>query len=102
MAGIEVEHISADRLSCETWRFSMDTGYGHNKTIHLRLQFYGKANRPSTRHKFKFEPKNRFDNIDHRRYNSGIAVEDVPLPEDVKAEAISKIELNFIHPKETT
>lgn len=101
MAGIEVERLSEDRLSCEVWRFSLDVGYGYTVTAHIRLQFYGRSTRPSTRHKFKFEPQSRFDNIDRRRYNSGIDAADVPLPDDVKQEAINKIEFNFIHPKET-
>src|SRR5687767_1666466 len=100
MPGIEIERKSEDGLKCEFWRFNLSTAYGATDTVDIRLKFYGRSERDTLRHKFKFEPKDRFVSSDRREYNSGIAAARVPLPEDVAVELKSKILFRLIQPTE--
>lgn len=85
MSMIEVERIEEGGLSRKVWRFHASIGYSLPAT--LRVSFYGLETRPSTRHKWRSEPATRYTSDDPRRYNSGIEAKDVPLPNDVAAEA---------------
>lgn len=84
MANVEVERVAEDGLSRQIWRFHVITGYGN--TI-LRVEYYGRETRSSKRHKWITAPAKRYASFDPRPYNSGIAAKDVPLPDDVAAEA---------------
>lgn len=88
---ITVERLSDDKLSVERWEFSPALSGSR-----IFLYFYGRGTRPSTRHKFQFNPKDRFVRSDQRRYNSGIDRETITIPDDVKAEAIEKIVANLV------
>lgn len=96
MSNIEIERISEDKLSCEFWRFRADTGIIGGDRVYVRLNFYGRSSRPTIRHKFKYEVKDRFCMDDQRSYNSGIEAADVPLPADVCEEAKSKVEFVMV------
>lgn len=86
MAVIEVERIEPDCLSRQVWRFHATTGYGSQPNI-LRVEYYGQEQRATKRHKWVSLPATRYTSFDDRRYNSGIAAKDVPLPDDVAAQA---------------
>lgn len=91
MSNIEVERLSNDKLSCQLWRFRADTGIVGGDTVYVRLNFYGRSTRPTIRHKFKYEPRDRFCMDDQRAYNSGLVASSVPLPADVCDEAKSRL-----------
>lgn len=71
-----VTRESADKLSCESWRFTL-------LDYNLVLDAYAKGTRPTTRHKFQFgSGYSRLNSRDHR-----LPEADVPWPADVVEEA---------------
>ena len=91
---MEVERLSADGLSREVWRFSVfSPRFGSASRVDIALGYYGKEVRASTRHKFKPEAQSRWSFDDQRRYNSGISASEVPLPDDVKQQAIQQLHI---------
>jgi hypothetical protein len=98
MIGIEVSRKSADGLREELWQFSASTSYyGGSDTVTLMLSYYAKRERPSTRHKMKVGASNsQWSRMEQRSYFSGLKADEVPLPEDVKADAIAKIRFDVV------
>lgn len=84
MARIELIREEADRLKCQKWEF--DTYAAGTGAIKCLL--YGVLERPTTRHKYVVKAK--WERSDERSYNSKISRQEVPLPEDVKDEALQK------------
>ena len=89
MARIEVERVESDGLSRQVWRFHSTSGFGSQPNI-LRVEYYGREQRASKRHKWVQREATRYSSYDHRAYYSGVAAKDVPLPDDVAAEAKDK------------
>ena len=97
---MEIERVSQDGLSREVWRFGVFTPhFGRQGVINIVVENYGREARASTRHKFKSDPRWRFDSFDSRRYNSGIDAADVPLPDDVIEEAKSRLVITVHRPE---
>lgn len=86
MAAIEVIREEEGRLKCQKWTF--DT-WAIERDGEIRCRWYGIMERQTTRHKYVV--KSKWDKADERSYNSKIKREEVPLPEDVKAEALKKV-----------
>lgn len=97
---MEVSRISEDGLSRQIWRFSVMAPHADTGAVHLIVKYYGLEKRPTTRSKFRADPATRYDFSDRRRYNSGISDVDVPLPDDVAAEAAGMITVS-VHPAAT-
>jgi hypothetical protein len=95
MAIIEIERVESDSLSRQVWVFHVIAGYG-SSPVFLRAEYYGKEERASKRHKWEKNPGTRYTSFDDRPYNSGIKAEDVPLPNDVAGEAISRFTQSII------
>ena len=87
MAVVEVERVEGGGLARQVWRFRA-AGYGSVSTF-LRVEYYGREQRASKRHKWVAAPGTRYTSFDDRPYNSGIKAEDVPLPVDVADEALA-------------
>lgn len=80
MSSIAIERESDDRLSVKRWRFWYD-----DRTATLWLDSFEECERPSRRHNYvRCGHYNRL----HERIST-LALNDVPLPEDVAAEAIA-------------
>jgi hypothetical protein len=86
---MEVTRRSDDGLSEQFWRFAMWADHGGKKVV-LSLADYQVRSRPSTRHKMKVDHK--WSRMDQRSYHSDIKAADVPLPDDVVAEARAAVE----------
>jgi hypothetical protein len=88
---IDVERKSSDHTR-QLWSFFVVVNHGDQ--IILRLNTYRNEHRATPRH--KWQPITRtqscFDSGDNRTYGDGRGLPswDVPLPEDVRAEAASK------------
>jgi len=95
MAIIEIERIETGNLSRQVWRFHMISGYGASQ-VFLRVEYYGKEERASKRHKWVKNPATRYTSFDDRPYNSGIRADDVPLPQDVADEALDRFTQSVI------
>lgn len=83
MAYITIER-KQDDLNMEQWQFLYIDSYHA-----IVLVNYQNLNRPTTRHKFK--AVEHWDAYKDRRHNyDGAKIESVPLPDDVKAEALQE------------
>lgn len=90
MASIEVTREAIDGLSDQVWRFHVLTSYsGENVT--LRLAYYAVRERPTKRHKQTVLKK--WDSMDKRSYYSDVPTSCVPLPDDVRLEAVGKVNI---------
>ena len=99
MSRIEVVRESEDRLSSRVWKFSVSTGWtaGADQVV-LLLDYYAEQVRASTRHKMKLadgRPR-QWSRMERRSYFSGIEAKDVPLPDDVREEAIASVKVVVI------
>jgi outer membrane receptor for ferric coprogen and ferric-rhodotorulic acid len=94
---IEVIRESEDRLSDERWVFDVQSPMGASDTLVMRLAAYQRRERATTRHKMQIKDYGRaqWDLGDMRTYHSGIDRKDVPLPDDLIAEAKAKIKVEF-------
>ena len=96
---MEIVRMAEDRLSREVWRFEVYAPrFGARGAVNIICMAYGREQRKTTRHKFVSEPATRHSTSDPRRYNSGIAAEDVPLPDDVIEEAKANLVINVYGP----
>jgi hypothetical protein len=74
-------------LKRETWTFAPIEN-DRRDGYFLRLETYRLETRESTRHrKWEHDPKQSYDRFSYR-YDPGMKREAVPLPEDVKKEAL--------------
>lgn len=89
---ITVERVSDDELSMEKWEFVTYMNVSSD-TVTVRLHFYGRSERASKRHKFKFEYTNKFVNYNPR--SCGMKAEDVFTPCDVFEEACEQIKFTL-------
>lgn len=96
MSGIEVTRESEDRLHDQYWRFEINSRIG-SASITLHLSYYALRSRPSIRHKFREEAN--WDRSDRRQYRSSMTEDQVPIPEDVAAEATRSVGISVVHPK---
>lgn len=88
---LEVVRERGDKkLRRQRWVFWVTTDRSY-QGISCFIDEYYEEERPSTRHKFR--PKRGYKRIDRRYMGQfiGVEVEDVPLPEDVEAEALERI-----------
>lgn len=85
MKHVEVIRESDSRLKRDVWRFwYLDSAHA------LRISEFSQQARPSTRHKFRSHVSwSRYD----KRRNT---LENPPLPEDVRAEAIEKFTADLV------
>lgn len=98
MARIEVIREAPDRLSEQVWQFSVSSDWSSDE-VRLLLGYYARRQRATTRHKMKLVEAGRpsqWDRTEQRSYYSGIDAKDVPLPDDVKAEAIAALKIAVI------
>lgn len=81
---IELKRLSPDKLNVTEWRFMSNETTGGNIQLRLNLCMIGQ--RETRRHGFVYGKMwNRYDN----RGNT-MRKEEVPLPDDVRAEALNK------------
>lgn len=97
MAGIEVTREAPDRLSDQVWRFHLSSDWSGDE-VRLLLDYYAKRQRPTPRHKMKLADgrPSQWSRIEQRSYYSGIEAKDVPLPDDVRDEAIAALKVVVI------
>jgi hypothetical protein len=97
MVRIEVTREAPDRLSDQVWQFSVSSDWSSDE-VRLLLGYYARRQRATTRHKMKLEAgrPSQWDRTEQRSYHSGIEANDVPLPDDVKAEAIAALKIVVI------
>ena len=88
---IEVERVSADRLSRDLWEFRATTRNFSGDTVMLSLREFRKESRSTTRHGWKTSA--RWDSMDERSYHSSLTRDAVPMPDDVLKEAIQSIKI---------
>ena len=89
---MKIERISEDGLSREVWRFFVAAPrWGNDDQVNVILEYYGREARETKRHKFQAHAATRYSSSDTRAYNSGIKAADVPLPENVIAEAKARV-----------
>jgi hypothetical protein len=79
-----VDRTSDDGLSQTRWEFETIQRY-HHEAPRLVIWFYGTGTRKTRRHKWEWAAAYRRGN----RNLSNVAQASVPLPDDVKAEALS-------------
>ena len=85
---ITVERNHPDGLQREVWRF---IHIDNHSDVTLYLDVYSCQSRPTKRHNWKINPATRdkpsphYSRLNHR--DSGLTLEQVPLPEDVAQEA---------------
>lgn len=90
---VEVIRMSNDRLSDQVWTFYINAG---SDTVTLKLSSYLIRERPTTRHKMKMIA--RWSYFDQRSYYSSIAARDVPMPDDVRADAVKALKIEVAGP----
>jgi hypothetical protein len=96
MARIEVTRESEDRLSDQVWQFTVAADW--SAEIRVMLDYFAERTRPTTRHKMKLadgRPR-QWSRMEQRAYFSGIEAKDVPLPDDVRDEAIAAVKIVVI------
>lgn len=91
---IEVTRTAEDGLSEQSWRFVIYADYTSKVT--LSLSSYHVLTRASPRHKMRIVSK--WVRADQRSYFSDIKAADVPLPDDVVAEARAALNIEFVGP----
>jgi hypothetical protein len=90
---VYVSRESADRLQEEVWVFDRDP---HATAWHLatpvRLRFYGRRTRPSRRHSYRGKEGQAWGiDTPPRERHLDMDEATVPLPDDVRAEALAAI-----------
>lgn len=101
---IEVTRESEDRLRDRYWSFSVTKGYsGPSDEVRVTLEYFAERERPTTRHKMKVAGNGRrqWSRMEQRPYFSGISGDEVPLPDDVRDEAVSKVKVVVVGTKDT-
>lgn len=92
MSRIEIVRESADRLTDQVWQFHLSA---HWSEVNLMLDYYAERQRPTPRHKMKLaagRPR-QWSRMEQRSYFSGIEAKDVPLPDDVRDEAVRAVKV---------
>jgi hypothetical protein len=80
---VKIERQAADGLTAQRWVFSVHEKIGIGFQIHLNTWF--DLARPSKRHAFRHVAV--FDRLRMHGGDNVVAAQDVPLPDDVVAEA---------------
>jgi hypothetical protein len=96
---ITVTRTSPDTLTQEHWDFEIIHNIGIDK-IKVVLSHYVRATRENTRKHLFTDKKKVYDRYSTRHYAFGedIGITDptlVPLPDDVKAEALAAVKVEF-------
>jgi hypothetical protein len=90
----EIERIDDTRLSRRVWAFEIGNHARSATPVEIILVRYVKENRKTTRHKWKrdeSQPIYSSDTSDDWRYGKYMSREVVPLPADVRDEAIKYV-----------
>lgn len=95
----DVERIAADGLTGTIWRFSLVLT--HDDVLEVRLRYFGQWEKATPRHKRKVV--RMWDGWDERSYHSNVKRRELPdlVPEDVRAEALSKVSIKLVIPEPT-
>lgn len=91
-----VEDVADDRLSREVWHFHVAWGlHGEGRSrgwrIVLRLAYYAREKRQSTRHKWQIAAWNQCYEAHRYSGHGHLTAEDVPLSKDIEKRALEAV-----------
>ena len=98
---MKVTRVSEDKLSAQEWLFWLSDR--HSSTggeIALRLNSYAELTRATPRHKFTVAKQGFARWSSFLKGGRGIKAADIPFPDDVVAEAKSRITITLVKPEE--